>query len=40
VALDFIALGLLPGRIVAGQLIGGFVVVVLGVFFGARTYKE
>jgi hypothetical protein len=40
VALDFIALGLLPGRIVAGQLIGGFVTILLGVFFGAWTYKE
>jgi hypothetical protein len=40
VALDFIALGLLPGRIVGGQLIGGFVAILIGVFFGARLYRE
>jgi hypothetical protein len=40
VALDLIALGLVPGRIVVGQSIGGLVAVVLGVFLGAWLYRE
>jgi hypothetical protein len=40
VAVDFLALGLLPARIVAGQLIGGLVAILIGVFVGARFYRE
>jgi hypothetical protein len=40
VALDFVALGLLPGRIVIGQLIGGFVAIMIATVVGARLYKE
>ena len=40
VALDLIALGLMPMRIVEGQLFGGLVAVVAGVFVGAWLYKE
>ncbi len=40
VALDLTALGLVPGRIVVGQSIGGLVAVVLAVFLGAWLYKE
>jgi hypothetical protein len=40
VALDFIALGLLPSGIVLGQLIGGFIAILVGVLFGAKVYKE
>jgi hypothetical protein len=40
VSLDFVALGLLPGRIIVGQLIGGFVAILLGVYFGARFYRD
>ncbi len=37
---DFIALGILPSKIVTGQLIGSFVGIVLGILIGARLYKE
>lgn len=40
VALDLAALGLVPGRIIVGQSVGGLVAVVLGVFLGAWLYKE
>ena len=40
VALDFTALGLVPGRIIAGQAIGGLVAIMLGVLAGAWLYKE
>ncbi|MCK9410291.1 MAG: hypothetical protein M0R68_14280 [Bacteroidetes bacterium] len=40
VVLDFIALGIFSDRIIAGQLIGSFVAIVLGIFLGARLYKE
>jgi hypothetical protein len=40
VALDFLALGLLPASIVAGQLIGGLVAILIGVYAGARVYRE
>jgi hypothetical protein len=40
VALDFTALGLLPAGLVAGQLIGGFVALMLGVTCGAWLYRE
>ena len=40
VALDFVALGLLPGRIVVGQLIGGLVAIMIATVVGARLYKE
>jgi hypothetical protein len=39
-ALDLIALGVLPGRIIAGQLIGGLAAIMSGVFFGAWLYNE
>jgi hypothetical protein len=40
VALDLIALGLIPARIVVSQSICGLVAVVLAVFLGAWLYKE
>jgi len=40
VALDFVALGLLPGRIIIGQLIGGLVAIMIATVVGARLYKE
>jgi len=40
VALDFLALGILPERLIAGQVIGSFVAIMLGVFVGAWLYKE
>jgi hypothetical protein len=40
VALDLVAPGILPGRIIAGQLIGGLAAIKTGVFFGAWLYKE
>ena len=39
-ALDLFAIGMLPSGILAGQLIGSFVAILLGVFAGARLYKE
>jgi hypothetical protein len=39
-ALDLFALGIMPTEIIAGQLIGGFVALLLGIFVGARFYKE
>ena len=40
VALDFTALGLVPGRIVAGQTLGALVAIMLGILAGAWLYKE
>lgn len=40
VALDFIALGLLPPSLVAGQLIAGLVGIVVGICGGAVIYRE
>ncbi|MFA6469317.1 MAG: hypothetical protein WCW35_10505 [Bacteroidota bacterium] len=37
---DFIALGILPGKIITGQIIGSFVGILIGVFVGALLYKE
>ncbi|HEV2109890.1 MAG TPA: hypothetical protein VGT99_00940 [Gammaproteobacteria bacterium] len=39
-ALDFTALGLVPGRIIAGQAIGSLVAIMLGILAGAWLYKE
>jgi hypothetical protein len=38
VALDFLALGILPTSIVVGQVVGGLVAIVVGVYGGARIY--
>lgn len=40
VALDLTALGLFPTPIAAGQLVGGLVAIMAGVFVGAWLYKE
>lgn len=40
VALDLVALGLVPLQIVVGQSIGGLVAVMLGVFLGCWIYRE
>ncbi|HEX2667752.1 MAG TPA: hypothetical protein VHP13_05215 [Gammaproteobacteria bacterium] len=40
VALDLMALGILPTGLILGQLLGGFVAILLGVSVGARLYKE
>jgi hypothetical protein len=40
VALDFVALGLLPASIIAGQLIVGLLSILVGVYCGARVYGE
>lgn len=40
VALDLVALGLIPGQIIAGQLVGGLVAIMLGVLCGAWLYRE
>ena len=40
VALDLIALGLIPGQIIAEQSLGGLVAIMLGVFCGAWVYRE
>ncbi len=40
VALDLTALGLFPAPIALGQLIGGLVAIMGGVFLGAWLYKE
>ena len=40
VALDLIALGLIPGQIIAEQTLGGLVAIMLGVFCGAWAYRE
>jgi hypothetical protein len=40
VALDFVALGLLPTPIVAGQLIGGLASILIGVYCGAWVYRD
>ena len=40
VALDFIALGLLPTSIVLGQLIGGLLSILTGVYCGAQVYRD
>jgi hypothetical protein len=40
VALDFMALGLLPGPIVAGQMIGGLVSIMLATLAGAALYRD
>lgn len=40
VALDLIALGLIPGQIIAEQALGGLVAILLGVFCGAWAYRE
>lgn len=37
---DFIALGILPSKIVMGQLIGSFAGILLGILIGAWLYKE
>ena len=39
VALDFIALGILPAPLLVGQLVGGLVEILLGVYGGARLYS-
>jgi len=39
-AFDFIALGIFPSKIIAGQLIGSFVAIVLCIILSARLYKE
>jgi hypothetical protein len=40
VALDLFALGIFPDKILAGQLIGSFFAIQLGVLLGAWIYKE
>jgi hypothetical protein len=40
VALDLIALGVLPHKIIYGQLIGSLVGILLAVLIGAWLYKE
>ena len=40
VALDFVTLGIFPSQILAGQVIGSLVAMVLGVLAGAKLYKE
>ena len=40
VALDLVALGLVPLQIVVGQSIGGLVAVMLGVSLGCWIYRE
>jgi len=40
VALDLIALGILPTGLIVGQLLGGLVGILAGVLLGARFYKE
>ena len=40
VAMDLIALGLIPGQIIAEQTLGGLVAILLGVFCGAWAYRE
>ena len=40
VALDLIALGVLPHKIIHGQLIGSFIGILLAVLIGAWLYKE
>jgi hypothetical protein len=40
VALDLIALGLIPGKIIVEQTLGGLVAIMLGVFCGAWAYRE
>jgi hypothetical protein len=40
VALDLIALGMMPLRIIAGQTIGGLIAILLGVFAGAWVYGD
>jgi hypothetical protein len=40
VALDILALGVLPHKILHGQLIGSFVGILLAVLIGAWLYKE
>jgi hypothetical protein len=39
-ALDFLTLGILPEKLLAGQVIGSLVSIVAGVFLGAFLYKE
>ena len=40
VALDILALGVLPHKIIHGQLIGSLIGILLAVLFGAWLYKE
>jgi hypothetical protein len=40
VGLDFLALGILPSGLIAGQVIGSLVAIMSGVFVGAWLYKE
>jgi len=40
VALDILALGVLPHKIIHGQLIGSFIGILLAVLIGAWLYKE
>lgn len=40
VALDFVAIGLLPSNLVVGQLICGLVAILTGVYCGAAFYRE
>jgi hypothetical protein len=40
VALDLVALGLLPGGILLGQLLGGLVGIVGGALAGAALYRD
>jgi hypothetical protein len=40
VALDFVAIGLLPSSLVTGQLICGLVAILVGVCGGAVFYRE
>jgi hypothetical protein len=40
VALDFVTLGVLPIKIIAGQAVGSFLAVVIAVFSGTMVYTE
>jgi hypothetical protein len=40
VALDFVTLGVLPMKIIAGQAIGSLLAVVIAVFSGTMIYTE